>query len=100
MISNIKMKVEPLGESTDPLVNFFTTNSDEMLKIIEEYRNRKLAEDIEVLEKEGGLTSIEDKLRTSFKTGLSDSDDHTERIKAFGENKLPKPLKKTYFEIS
>ncbi|OMJ75094.1 hypothetical protein SteCoe_25830 [Stentor coeruleus] len=93
------MKIEPLGESTDPLVNIFNTTVAELLNIVEAYRQRKLAEDIELIESEGGPLSFEDKLKSSIKHGLSNKEDQTERISLFGSNKPAKDRPKTYFQI-
>ena len=61
------MKIEPQGESTDPLITIFNTQISELLVIVEAYRQRKLAEDIEAIEREGGILAFEDKLKTSVK---------------------------------
>ena len=93
------MKIEPQGESTDPLITIFNTQISELLVIVEAYRQRKLAEDIEAIEKEGGILAFEDKLKTSFKNGLSASDNHDERKKVFGDNRPAKDKPKSYLQI-
>ncbi|OMJ69081.1 hypothetical protein SteCoe_33300 [Stentor coeruleus] len=93
------MKVEPSGESTDPLVTPFNTSLSDLLNIVEAYRQRKLAEDIDLIENEGGVQSYEDKLKSSFKYGLSNTDDHSDRIRIFGSNKPSKDRTKTYLQI-
>lgn len=94
------MKIEPAVESTDPLVNLFGYTIAELCSIVESYRQRKLAEDIELLESEGGLLSLEEKLKTSFKKGLSNHEDQKDRITAFGTNKSLSTKGKTYFELA
>ena len=93
------MKIEPQGESTDPLVSFFNTSVQELLNLVESYRQRKLAEDIEAIANEGGLESFQEKLKTSFRSGLNSTDDHTERVRIFGSNRPAKEKSKSYFEI-
>lgn len=93
------MKVEPQGESTDPLVSFFNVGVQDLLNIVESYRQRKLAEDIEIIMNEGGLQSYQEKLKTSFRSGLITSEDHSERIRMFGSNRTAKEKPKSYFEI-
>ena len=84
------MKVEPAVESTDPLVAVFGVTPGELTNYVELYRQRKLAEDIEQLDNDGGTQNFEEKLKTSFKNGLSNNEDHTDRIKIFGSNKPEK----------
>ena len=93
------MKIEPIAESTDPLVSLFGVSLEDLLSIIQAYRERKLAEELELLEKEGGITLLEEKLKTSIKTGLSNSDDQSERKRLFGDNKRPKDRPKSYLEL-
>ena len=38
------MKIEPQGESTDPLITIFTTQIPELLAIVEAYRSKEFKE--------------------------------------------------------
>ena len=93
------MKIEPLGDSTDPLINNFNISVEEINKIIQDYCTRSLAEEILAIEEEGGIVSLAERLKTSLKNGLSNRGDQSVRTRIFGDNKAIKPIRRTYFEI-
>lgn len=97
----INMKVEPLNasEQEDPLVSSFGISKKEITEIVESYRSRKLAEDINYLVEHGGVQGLIEKLKTSKENGLSSSEDQTDRISVFGKNELIRERDKTYCEI-
>mmetsp|Transcript_2008 Transcript_2008/g.4528 ORF Transcript_2008/g.4528 Transcript_2008/m.4528 type:complete len:1102 (+) Transcript_2008:36-3341(+) len=91
--------VPNLGESTEHLTSAFTIDPQEFIEVVDAYRQRKLAEDIDYIERLGGLQGVLEKLKVNPSTGLITDDDHSERIAHFGHNRRLPPRRETFCEL-
>jgi Ca2+ transporting ATPase len=91
------MKIEPSPEF--PLLNPFGLSAKDLTEIIDSYRSRKLAEELDVIQELGGIDEILNKLQSNKKNGLTSMNNHSHRKEIFGKNKLPKEKVATYCEI-
>jgi P-type Ca2+ transporter type 2B len=95
------MKIDQISyiEQEDPLISTFNISPKDFLDIVESYRQRKLAEELELINENGGLNSILEKIKSNASTGLSESDSFTERRIQFGDNMPRNELQLTYLQI-
>lgn len=95
------MKVEPVSlcDPDMPLISSFQFSVNSASDIVEAYRKRRLAEELDVIAQHGGVNVIVEKLKSNKQTGLLTSDDHSDRISIFGINKPQKDQKLTYFQL-
>lgn len=76
----------------------FKISNEELIKIIDSYRGRTFTQDIDAIEKLGGIFVFEDLLNVIFSNGLT-GQDFIKRKDIYGKNKRPKPKRKTYFDF-
>lgn len=76
----------------------FQVTISELISIIDAYRQRTLAEDIEKVEKLGGVQVFGDLLNIDFSLGLTGTD-FVKRKLIFGKNKRRKAREKTFCEF-
>ena len=93
------LSADDAKDPEEPLVSNFSIDQKDLNEIVEAYRQRKLAEEIDKIVEIGGVNTIIDKLKSNRATGLSSSEDHKARIDAFGENLPPKETRMTYCDI-
>ena len=95
------MKITPFNDSDqeDLLESAYMITKKEIFDIIEGYRQRKLAEEIDLISELGGLRGLAEKLKVNLAAGLSSAEDHTNRILCFGKNEPPLVVRMTYWEI-
>lgn len=96
------MKVEPVSfyDPEMPLISSFQFSTDAASDIVEAYRNRKLAEELDVITEYGGVIGVVEKLKSNRQSGLiTSTEDYTDRVAVFGKNKPPKDEKLTYFQL-
>ena len=93
------MKIEPNPEVELPLFNPFNLSAKDLSEVVDSYRSRKLAEELDSIIELGGLEDLLNKLQTSKESGLTSTDSHSHRVRVFGVNKLPKEKLATYCEI-
>jgi Ca2+ transporting ATPase len=87
------------GESTERLTSNFAVDPQELVDIVDDYRGRLLSEDINSIERLGGVHGLMEKLKVNPATGLITADNHTERLSHFGSNRRLPPKRKTYCEL-
>ena len=95
------MKVAPLpgNDPEYPLETSFNLSPQDMTDIVEAYRSRKAAEELDLLLENGGVQGLIERLKTNKDQGLSTHEDQTDRISIFGLNKRPQEKIKNFFEI-
>ena len=86
------------SEPGDPLMTPFTMKIKDATEIVDAYRQRRLAEEINLIFDHGGAAGIMEKLKTNSATGLSSTEKHQSREEEFGNNKPPKETQSTYCE--
>ena len=86
-------------EQEDPLLTRFNITVSEISQVIETYRQRKLAEELELILDCGGAIGLLERLKTNQTTGLSSREDHMSRIESFGNNRPPEDIKLTYLQL-
>lgn len=64
----------------------FGISVKELSALVDDYKNRKFAEDVLQIREFGGATGLQEKLGVNASQGLSSKEDHTARIEAFGSN--------------
>lgn len=91
--------VPNVGESTEHLTSAFAIDPQELVDLVDSYRQRYLAEDIEGIERLGGLHGVMEKLKVNTSTGLITDEDHSERLQHFGSNRRLPPKRSSYCEL-
>lgn len=76
----------------------FKVTTSELISIIDAYRTRTLAQEIEMVEKLGGIKIFEELLNVDFSLGLTGTD-IVKRKAIFGRNKRKKAKEKTYCDF-
>ena len=76
----------------------FKITTTELISIIDAYRTRTLCQEIDKVEKMGGVHMFEDLLNVDFSTGLTGTD-FVKRKAIFGKNKRRKAKEKTFCEF-
>ncbi|OMJ76259.1 hypothetical protein SteCoe_24392 [Stentor coeruleus] len=75
----------------------FKINTSDLIEIIDTYRSRTFTQDIDRIEKMGGIHVFEDLLCVDFSTGLTGAD-FPRRKTFYGKNKRRKGKEKTYWD--
>ena len=76
----------------------FRISKEDLIKIVDAYRSRTFDQDIEQIEKLGGVNVFEDFLNVNFLTGLT-STDFAKRKVVYGKNKRKKAKKKGFCDF-
>jgi magnesium-transporting ATPase (P-type) len=79
----------------------FGIKKQEMLDLVQAYKQRKFSEDIEACQKLGGIEGLSKALKVDLTTGLNEQDekDKEERDAVFGSNWRPPLMAKSFFSM-
>jgi Ca2+ transporting ATPase len=76
----------------------FEVTVEQLIGLVDKYRERTFAEELDVGLELGGVDALADLLKTDLNKGLSDDDDTTARIEMYGSNKRPEPRRQNLCE--
>lgn len=77
----------------------FSLSASDLGSVADLYLKRTICEEVDYIQKLGGVPSFERRLRSNFQSGLSNGDDFSDRVAHFGSNKPAPIYRRSYCKI-
>jgi magnesium-transporting ATPase (P-type) len=84
---------------SEHLIRKFKVTAEQLMQIVDAYRERKFAEDLDGIEELGEIDELAAKLGTDLTRGLSEDDNSEVRVSYFGSNDRGESHRSTFWEL-
>jgi Ca2+ transporting ATPase len=84
---------------TENLIMKFKITAEQLMNIVDSYRERKFTEDVDAIEAIGDIEDIACSLMTDLNSGLSADEDKVDRIGYFGSNQRGDAKRQTFCQL-